>query len=198
MTFQRSCVLQCAAMLLVVVLTGCNDGGKHKREGGEGGQQGFHGTEWVAGVCSLPSTGNCDAANTCSPGSSCDIGVSTDGTGVVNMTLNGRALTNTDKIVCAAQAAAITWSNSPAPPPGKHFSFLLDFGNVAPITSGLTYGSGSDTQPATYTVASANGCYKYNVKVCPIPSTPGPTALACGEIDPKVIIGNGATMKKPQ
>ena len=113
------------------------------------------------------------------------------------MTLNGQALTNTDKIVCASQGAAITWSNTPPPPPPtQHFSFLLDFGNVAPITSALTYGSGSDTQPATYTVASANGCYKYNVKVCPVPANPGPTALSCGEIDPKIIVGSGGTLTR--
>jgi hypothetical protein len=112
------------------------------------------------------------------------------------MTLNGQALSNTDKIVCAAQGAAITWTNAPPPPQGQHNSFLLDFGNVAPIVGSLTYGSGSDTQPATYTVASANGCYKYNVKVCPIPATAGPTTLSCGQIDPKIIVGSGGTFTR--
>ena len=150
--------------------------------------------QWVAGACNLPSTGNCNTSNTCAPGSSCNIDVSTDGSGGVNMKLNGQMLTGSDKIVCAAQGAAITWSNTP--PPGQHYSFLLDFGNVAPITSGLTYGSGSDTQPGTYSVASANGCYKYNVKVCPIPATPGPTALSCGQIDPEIIVGSGGTLTR--
>jgi hypothetical protein len=192
MTFHRRYVLPCVAIWFVVALAGCNDEGKQKGGGGEGGKEGIQGT-WVAGACNLPSTGNCTAANTCTPGS-CNIGVSTDGSGGVNMTLNGQALTNPDKIVCTAQGAAITWTN--APPPGQHYSFLLDFGNVAPFTSSLTYGNGSDTQPATYTVAGANGCYKYNVKVCPIPANPGPTTLSCGEMDPKVIVGSGGTLTR--
>src|SRR5579884_298735 len=176
MTIRHRYVLQSAAILLVAVLVGCKD----KNAGGPtNGQQGPPGTLWVAGLCNLPSAGNCTTANTCTA-TACNVGVSTDGTGAVNMTLNGQALTSADKIVCAAQGAAVTWSNTP--PPGQHFSFLLDFGNVAPITNSMTYGNGSDTAPATYTVASANGCYKYNVKICPVPSSAGPNTLACGEI----------------
>lgn len=196
MTFQRSCVLQCAAMLLIAVLAGCNDDGK-KAGGGDDGKRGIQGPQWVAGACNLSSTGNCNGPNTCAPGTSCSIDVTPDGNGGVNVKLNGQPLANPDKIVCAAQGAAITWTSTPPPPPPtQHFSFLLDFGNVAPITSGLTYANGSDTQPATSTFASANGCYKYNVKVCPIPPNPGPAPLACGEIDPKIIIGSGGTLTK--
>jgi hypothetical protein len=193
MTFRRSCVLQCAAILLVAVFVGCNDEQKQKPGGPQGGEQGIRGKEWVAGLCSLPSAGNCDASNTCS-GGSCNVGLTTNGTGGVSLTLNNQPLTNAGQIVCVAQGASITWSTSPQA--GQHSSFLIDFGNVAPFTNALTYGSGADTQPASYVAAGSKGCYKYNAKVCPIPAIAGPNALSCGENDPKVIVGSGGTFAK--
>jgi hypothetical protein len=194
MTIQRRCVSLCAALFLVAVLAGCNDEGREKGGGGEGGHQGIQGKQWVAGLCNLPSAGNCDASDSCASGSSCNITLANDGSGGVNLTLNGHPLTNAGQIVCVAQGASITWSVAASA--GQHNSFLLDFGNVAPFSNNLTYGGGTDTQPASFTAAASNGCYKYNAKVCAIPATAGPTALSCGENDPKIIVGSGSTLTR--
>ena len=187
MVLHRSYVLGCAVILLLVVV-GCSKPPQQIAAGG--GVQGFPSS---AGVCSLAASGNCSPTSTCSAGGSCNVSVAVNSNQGVDLTLNGQALTDPRQIVCVPQGGSITWSVSA--PPGQHNSFLLDFGNAAPFTNNgyLTYATGSDTQSSTGTTPSANLCYKYNVKVCPIPATPSSNPLACGESDPKVIVGNGGS-----
>lgn len=144
-----------------------------------------------AGVCSLPASGNCTANSTCSAGGSCNVSLAVNANQGVDLTLNGQALADPRQIVCVPLGGSVTWSVSATP--GQHNSFLLDFGNGAPFTNNsyLTYVTGSDTQSATEATANANGCYKYNVKVCPVPAAAGTSKLLCGESDPKVIVGDG-------
>ena len=107
-----------------------------------------------AGVCNLPATGNCMAANTCSSGGSCTIGVANNSSETVDLTLNGTALSNPNQIVCIPSAGSITWNVA-----ASNSSFLADFGNAAPFTdnNNLTYFGGTTAQPATHTAATANG-----------------------------------------
>jgi hypothetical protein len=189
-------VLWFVAVLLVATLVGCKEEKKVKEP------EGIKGFPSAAGVCSLPAAGNCDTVNNtnvCTPGGSCNVGLAINSNQGVDLTLNNQPLTNLQQIVCVPTNATINWSVTP--PPGGHSSILLDFGNAAPFNVTppapyLTYATGSDTQSVSEQVASSNGCYKYNVKVCPIPATAGPTALACGESDPKIIVGSGTMMHK--
>ena len=182
MMLHRRAVLLLAAMSLLLVLIGCE---KEEKTRKPVVVQAFPS---AAGVCSLPATGNCMAANTCSSGGSCNIGLAINSSETVDLTLNGSALTNPHQLVCIPSGGSITWSVA-----ASNSSFLADFGNAAPFTdnNNLTYFGGTTTQPATHAAASANGCYKYNIKVCPIPGAAGPTSLNCGQSDPKVIVGSG-------
>lgn len=186
MVLHRSFVVWFAVISLLVILPGCTKQTQQMAPGR--GTQGFPSP---AGVCSLPASGNCTANSTCSAGGSCNVGLTVNSNQGVDLTLNGQQLTDTRQIVCVSQGASITWSASASP--GQHSSFLLDFGNAAPFTNNsyLTFATGSDTQSATQTAANSNGCYKYNIKVCPIPAAAGANKLACGESDPKVIVGDG-------
>jgi hypothetical protein len=183
MVLQRNGVLWLVVPLLVLQI-GC-----HKGQGLRGGP---HPANFIfeAGICDPPLSraANCSGGatgNTCT-GSACNIGLSITGTSGVALTLNGQPLMNTHGIVCVDKNAAITWSTAP------NTNFLLDFGNTAPLQNQtVTYVTGTDTNPANYTTMATNGCYKYNVKVCANVSMPQPSAITCGEIDPKVIIGDG-------
>ena len=188
MVSHRNPVLWFTVISLLVIAAGCS---KEVKQIAPGRMQGFPS---AAGVCNLPATGNCTtgaSGNSCSAGGSCNVALTINSSQGVDLSLNGQALTDPRQIVCVPQGGAVTWSVSATP--GQSNSFLLDFGNAAPFTtnSNLTFATGSNAQPASQTTASVNGCYKYNVKVCPVPATPGMTPLACGESDPKVIVGDG-------
>ena len=185
MVHQRRSVLWLAIIFILAILMSCT---KEKTQ-----QPPPTKIQWTptAGVCNLPAAGNCTtgaSGNSCVSGGSCNIGLAINASQGVDLTLNGQALSNSYQLVCVPQGTKITWSVSAA-----HSSFLADFGNATPFSdnNNLTYITGSDTQPASYTATNNNGCYKYNIKVCPVPETAGPGALSCGQQDPKVIVGSG-------
>lgn len=190
MVLHRSSVVCFAVILTVVLLPGCrNEQPQGIAPGGSPGENKFPS---AAGVCKLPASGNCGDDNKCLPGQPCNVSLSVGSGQTVDVTLNGKLLTDVHRLVCVPQGASITWT-APASA-AAHSSFLLDFGDAAPFTNtDLTYATGSDTQPVTGTTATANGCFKYNVKVCPIPPNASAGKLHCGQRDPKVIVGDGGS-----
>lgn len=190
MVLQRTAAWWFAVILLFVTFAGCR---KKEQVQLLGGAQAFDWSE-TAGVCTLKTTGNCTkgpSGNYCAKDSTCNVALKINGN-QVDLYLNGQlqALTGS-KIVCVEQGTAITWSVSNPP---TNASFLADFGNAAAFSDNqfLTYFTGTAGQAITRTVANADGCYKYNIKVCPVPATVGPTPLGCGESDPVVIVGSGS------
>jgi hypothetical protein len=196
MVFQRRAVLSVAVVPLLVMLGGCTKEVK-KELGQEHVPLAAASFPSKAGVCKYVSTGNCttgSTGNSCTPGGPCNISLAINGNQGVDVTLNGAAQPlPSPQIVCVPKSTPITWNV-----PAASSSFLADFGNGTPFSDNqnLTYITGATGQPSTDSTINEDGCYKYNIKVCPIPLAPGSGALTCGETDPVVIVGSGNTLAK--
>lgn len=179
----RTNLLMCFVAVLSLTMVSCEEHDKTESGGKKGAVAG--GALLVsAGLCSDLRPANC---NTC-PAGTCTITVTNDTSTIpatVTLTLNGSPA----NVVCAAKGAQIKWDITTS-----SSSVLLDFGNASPFASNLTYYTATTGSATAVQTGSLDHCYKYNVRACPIPSTAGgggTGALNCGELDPKVIIGNG-------
>jgi len=139
---------------------------------------------FTGGLCSNTRANSCGAGHPgyiCPSGATCQITVARNGASVT-VTVNGQP----GGIVCVDKNASIQWRTT-----DSHSNFLGDFGDVSPLSSGVTYFYGDDSTPTSSNITTVNvdHCYKYSIKVCP--TIVSGNAIPCGEDDPIVIIGDG-------